>query len=140
MSSDNLPSDQRSDTYPVQEYSTKPEKSWRTLTFFKNSGLMIRFELSKQCVYFSFIDKTSSNSYQSFNNGFVIKLDFFALNELLFCLTFPEPAQWESWREKSAVKYLVVVSPFKLQSFNLTSRISIVRVSYALKLAVFSNK
>lgn len=140
MSSDNLPSNQRSDSYSVQEYSAKPEKSWRTLTFFKSSGLMIRFELSKQCIYFSFIDKTSASSYQSFNDGFVIKLDLFALNELIYCLSFPEPAQWESWREKSSVKYLVVVSPFKLQSFNLTSRKTIDRESFALKLAVYSNK
>lgn len=120
--------------------TAKPTKSWRTLTFFKNSGLMIRFELSKQCVYLSFIDKTSSSSYQSFTEGFVIKLDLLSLNELLFCLQFPDPATWESWREKNTVKYQIILSPFKLQSFNLASRKSIDRESYALKLAIYSNK
>jgi hypothetical protein len=109
------------------EYSSKPSKSWRTLTFFKNTGLMIRFELMKQCVYFSFIDKTSLNSYQSFNDGFVIKLDLLSLNELLFCFSFLEPATWDSWREKNSVKYQISFSPFKLDSFTLTSKKTINR-------------
>ena len=120
--------------------ASKPSKSWRTLTFFKNGGLMIRFELPKQCVYLSFIDKTSTSSYQSFNNGFVIKLDLLALNELLYCLNFSEPANWDSWREKNSVKYQIILNPFKLQSFNLASRKTIDRECYALKLVVYSNK
>ena len=123
-----------------ENYSSKPQKSWRTLTFFKNTGLMIRFDLPKQSIYFSFIDKTSVNSYQSFNDGFVIKLDLFALNELVFCFSFSEPASWESWREKSNVKYQISLTPFKIQSVTLTSKKSIDRESYALKLAVYSNK
>lgn len=140
MSTGNLSSKTKTELGSLQGFESKPEKSWRTLAFFKNTGFMIRFELPKQALYFSFIDKTSTNSYQSFNNGFVIKLDLLALNELLFCLSFSDPATWESWREKNAVKYLISISPFRLQSFNLTSKKTIDRESYALKLAIYSNK
>ena len=140
MSSGNFSTQKQSGSFQTQEYSSKPLKSWRTLTFFKNNALMIRFELEKQSVYFSFSDKTSVNSYQSFNEGFVIKLDLLSLNELLYCLSFSEPVNWESWREKNAVKYQINFSPFKLQSFNLTSKKSINREGYALKLVVYSNK
>lgn len=129
-----------SDYEGSNNYSSKPAKSWRTLTFFKSNGLMIRFDLTKQAVYLSFIDKTSTSSYQSFNDGFVIKLDLFSFNELLFCLNFTDTIAWESWREKNSVKYQIVIQPFKLQSFSLTSRKTIDRESYALKLAIYSNK
>ena len=131
---------QQSDQEFKSENQTKPMKSWRTLTFFKNSGLMIRFELSKQVIYFSFIDKTSTTSYQSFNDGFVIKLDLFALNELVFCLSFSEPASWEAWREKTTGKYQLSISPFKLQNFSLSSKKTVEREVFALKLAIYSNK
>lgn len=140
MISSTSPLKTTSETDEPQEYNSKPAKSWRTLTFFKNSGLMVRFDLLKQCIYFSFIDKTSVSSYQSFNDGFVIKLDLFSLNELVFCFSFSEPVGWESWREKNGVKYQLNFSPFKIKSFNLTSRKSIDRETFALKLAVYSNK
>ena len=123
-----------------QDFTTKQSKSWRTLTFFKNSGLMIRFELQKQAIYFSFIDKTSPNSYQSFNEGFVIKLDLFALNELVYCLSLIEPVSWDTWREKDSTKYQISFTPFKLQTFNLISKKSIEREVFAIKFAVYSNK
>ena len=137
---DNTVAKESFDSNQNESYLTKHQKSWRTITFFKNTGLMTRFDLTKQCVYFSFIDKTSVNSYQTFNDGFVIKLDLFALNELVFCLSFPEPAAWESWREKNAIKYQISFSPFKIQSVALTSKKNINRESYALKMAVYSNK
>ena len=59
-------------------------KSWRTLAFFKGSGLMIRFELDKQLIYLSFIEKTTETTYQSFKYCYDIKLDFLALNELIY--------------------------------------------------------
>lgn len=134
------PSQKSAELDDTQNFSSKPTKSWRTLTFFKNSGLMIRFELPKQVLYFSFIDKTSPNSYQSFDKGFVIKLDLLALNELVYCFNFDEPVNWESWREKESNKFQIVFSPFKLSSFSLTSKKTIDKEAYALKLSVYANK
>ena len=131
---------QSSDTDLRPGFQSKPQKSWRILTFFKNSGLMIRFELPKQSLYFSFIDKTSATSYQSFNDGFVVKLDLFALNELVYCLSFPEPVPWEAWRDKNTGKYQLSISPFKLQNFSLSSKRTVEKDVYALKLAIYSNK
>jgi len=140
MSSSKYTNKSVSDSVQNYEFTSKPTKSWRILTFFKNNGLMIKFDLARQSIYLSFIDKSSPSSYQPFNEGFVIKLDFLSLNELLFCFSFEEPAAWDSWREKNNIKYQINISPFKLQSFNLTSKKTIERESYALKLGIYSNK
>lgn len=122
-----------------REVRPKPFVSWRTLTFFKNSGLMIRFEPAKQLVYISFILKTTQTHYQPFKDGFVVKLTLFDLNELLFCLTHSPPQAWDTWREKKGQKYQVKVYPFPLQQFQLTSKTRVNQTATALKLTVFNN-
>ena len=115
-------------------------KSWRTLAFFKGSGLMIRFELDKQLIYLSFIEKTTETSYQSFKDGFVIKLDFLALNELLYVLTLAPPQNWDSWREKDSNKFQIKIVPVFLNKFTLNSKTAIDKEAIALKFTVYDTK
>ena len=127
----------------VSETDFKPKnitKSWRTLAFFKGSGLMIRFELDRQLIYLSFIEKTTETSYQSFKDGFVIKLDLMMLNELLFVLTLSPPQTYDSWREKSGNKFQIKISPIFLNKFTLNSKTTIEKEATALKFTVFDTK
>ena len=127
----------------VSETDFKPKnitKSWRTLEFFKGSGLMIRFELDRQLIYHSFIEKTTETSYQSFKDGFVIKLDLMMLNELLFVLTLSPPQTYDSWREKSGNKFQIKISPIFLNKFTLNSKTTIEKEATALKFTVFDTK
>ena len=62
------------------------------------------------------------------------------MNELVYCLSFPEPVPWETWREKNTGKYQLIISPFKQQKFSLSSKRTVDREVYALKLAIYSNK
>lgn len=127
----------------VSETDFKPKnitKSWRTLAFFKGSGLMIRFELDRQLIYLSFIEKTTETSYQSFKDGFVIKLDLMMLNELLFVLTLSPSQTYDSWREKSGNKFQIKISPIFLNKFTLNSKTTIEKEATALKFTVFDTK
>ncbi len=99
----------------------KKIRSWRYLSFFKKNGLLIRFSFSQQTIYLSFVKKTTETKYQSFTEGFVVKLPLEGLNELLFCMSLDPPQQWDTWREKKGEKYHVYVTPIPLKEFTLMS-------------------
>ena len=113
------------------------EKSFRTLAFFKNTGLMIRMEPVKQFVYISFLKKRGEHKYQPFADGFVVKLDLGAVNEMLYCLTGEPGIQWETWREKETQKYSIRVAPMPLQEFELLTGTPVKAAAAALKLTVY---
>lgn len=129
----NLSSNERATERPSYK---KKVKSWRYLSFFKKNGLLIKFGFAQQTIYLSFIKKTTDTKYQSFTDGFVVKLSLEGLNELLYCLSLQPPQQWDTWREKNGEKYHVFVIPIPLQEFTLMSGSKIALPATALHLKV----
>ncbi len=111
-------------------------KSWRYISFFKKNGLLIKFSFSQQTIYLSFVKKTTDTKYQSFTDGFVVKLSLESLNELLFCLSLDPPQQWDTWREKNGEKFHVFFTPIPLKEFTLMSGTRISMPATALNLKV----
>jgi hypothetical protein len=92
-------------------------------------------------VYFSLLKKIDDKRYQKFDQGQVIKFDFYQLSELLFCLENDPPQNFDTWREKNfgksnSYKIRTVFNPF-LTDVILTSKTPLKIQGLAMKIESF---
>ena len=69
-----------------------------------------------------------------------MKINWGALNEMLYCLTAEPGIQLETWREKETQKYSIRVAPMPLQEFKLLTGTQVKAAATTLKLTVYDSQ